>query len=344
VRGTIAPFVLGPNFVPQAYRGGGASARFRGIDPALASSPEDWVASVTERYGASPHGLTTLPDGRYLKDAVAQNPESFLGAAHLAAFGEDVGLLVKLLDASERLVVHAHPDRDFARAHLGCAHGKTEAWVVLEARPGAQVYAGFTRDVDLAELHAWVAEQRVEEMLGELHVLPVVGGTAVLVPAGLPHAIGDGILVLELQEPTDFSIMLEQGEFANGDLGLGWDLALGAVDRQAWPDERVRRLIGSGTSDPGPVLPAAAEPFFRAELVRCEGDESGIDAGFAVLVVTAGSGRIRGDFPGGELGIGHGDTVLVPFGAGPVRVGGEVEMVLCRPPAPGPLTPARPQL
>lgn len=340
----LTPFVLGPNFVPQSYPGGGASARFRGIDPAAAASPEDWVASVTERFGAGPHGLTTLPDGRVLRDAVSDDPEAFLGAAHVAAFGDDVGLLVKLLDSSSRLVVHGHPDRDFASAHLGCAHGKTEAWAILEARPGAEVYAAFNRDVERGELAAWVAEQRVDEMLGALHAIPVTAGAAVLVPAGLPHAIGDGILVLELQEPTDFSVMLEQGEFANGDLGLGWDVALDAIDRDGWPDDRVARLRGAGTGAPGRVFPGEADPFFRADLVRSEGGVVEVGEGLAVLVVTSGAGSLIGEFPRGPVPLSRGDTVLVPHSAGPVSCDGRLEIVACRPPEPGPLRPARPRL
>jgi mannose-6-phosphate isomerase len=344
----LTPYVLGPNFVPQSYPGGGAVGRFRGIDPAPTSSPEDWVASVTERFGAGPHGLTILPDGRSLKDAIAEDPEDFLSPAHRAAFGTDVGLLVKLLDSSKRLVVHSHPDRDFARSHLGCAHGKTEAWAVLEARPGAEVYLAFKHDVDRGELGAWVAEQRVDEMLASLHALSIAAGAAVLIPAGVPHAIGDGILVLELQEPTDFSVMLEQGAFADGDLNLGWDLALDSVDRHGWSDERVGHLLGPGTGTGrgagGRVFPAAADPFFRAEVIRGDGGETEIAEGFAVAVVVAGTGSFAGDFPGTPLGVAKGDTVLLPYGAGPIRGHGDVEVVVCRPPVPGALRPSRPEL
>ena len=172
------------------------------------------------------------PMGATFETPLKSSPEDFLGPEHVAAFGVDLGILVKLLDSSKRLVVHAHPNRDFARTHFGCAHGKTEAWIVLEARLDAEVYAAFTRDVGRG-VRVWVDEQRVSDILDNLHAIPVVAGSTVLIPAGLPHAIGDGVLVVELQEPTDFSIMLEQGEFPNGDLGLGWDVALDCVDRMS---------------------------------------------------------------------------------------------------------------
>lgn len=336
---TDRPVLLGPNHPKQAYAGGGRGARFRGLDPGPSPEPEDWLASVTARWGQDADGLTRLPDGRYLREAISKDPEAFLGPDHLERYGPDPGLLVKLLDAAERLVVHCHPDRDFARRHLGCAHGKTEAWVVLEADPGAEVFLAFDRPVERAELDAWVADQRVDQLLGALHPLAVQAGSAILVPAGVPHAIGPGVLIVELQEPTDFSVLLERGPFASGDLGLGFDVALGCVDRDAWADERVGRLVGPGLGVEGPVLPDAAAPFFRAERAVA-GAGGSLDAGYAVLVVASGTGTIEGDF--GRLAVERGATVLVPHAAGPLRLEGTLEAVVCRPPAPDAPSVARP--
>jgi mannose-6-phosphate isomerase len=332
----LRPFVLPPNYVTQAYTSGGVSARFRGVDPAQQSSPEDWIASVTTRWGLAPAGLTRLPDGRLLASAIEEDPEGFLGPEHVARSGNDPGLLVKLLDAAERLVVHAHPDDAFASRHLGCAHGKTEAWIVIATAGDdeGEVFAGFTRTVSPAELAAWVAERSAHEMLACLHRIPVRAGAAVLVPAGVPHAVGAGVLILELQQPTDFSIMLERRSPDGGDLGLGWDLALEAVDRGAWSPARLAELMGPGTSAAGRVLPEIADPFFRADLVRAT-PGTRLEPGFAVAVGVAGSGELRGEFPGGPVPIGRGTTVLIPYGAGAVAVAGAVEIVLCRPAAPG---------
>ncbi|MGC1237616.1 MAG: hypothetical protein WA860_02385 [Acidimicrobiales bacterium] len=340
---SATPLVLSPNYVSQSYPAGGAAARFRGLDQLVATSPEDWIGSATERFGQPGVGFSMLPDGRSLRDAIENSPADFLGPDHVAAFGDDLGILVKLLDSSKRLVVHAHPNRDFARTHFGCAHGKTEAWIVLEARPGAEVYAAFTRDVGREELRVWVDEQRVSDMLDNLHTIPVATGSTVLIPAGLPHAIGDGILVVELQEPTDFSIMLEQGEFPNGDLGLGWDVALECVDREEWSTQRLARLVGKQGSTSGRLLPVEADPFFRATLTR-GADEETIEEGLAILVVISGEGKLEGPFAGAPLAIAKGDTILLPYAAGPVTCHGDAEVIVCRPPAPGALSPARPLL
>jgi mannose-6-phosphate isomerase len=75
--------------------------------------------------------MTRLDDGRLLSDAITNEPLTWLGEDHVARYGDDVMLLVKLLDAGQRLPVHAHPDGDFAASHVAAAHGKAEAWYIL---------------------------------------------------------------------------------------------------------------------------------------------------------------------------------------------------------------------
>ncbi|NCT90448.1 carbohydrate kinase [Cellulomonas sp. APG4] len=313
------------------YKGGRQIAELRGTGPAASHEPEDWVASTTAVFGQEHVGLTVLPDGRLLRDAIAADPVGWLGPAHVQRFGSDPALLVKLLDAGRRLPVHAHPDVPFAQARLGLEHGKTEAWVVLEP---ARVHLGFTRDVGVDELAAWVRTQATEQVLEAMHALDLEAGDAVLVPAGLPHAIGEGALVVELQEPTDLSILLEWSGFeidgaVDGHLGLGFDVALGAVDRRGWSAEEIGRLRGATAGRTGDLLPAAAA-FFRVE--RSRGPRV-LAPGLAVLVVTHGTGELATG--GAPLPLMRGDTVVLPAAAGEVTVEGpDLEMLVCRPPAP----------
>ena len=333
------PSILAPNLIAHFYPGSGAIARFRGLEAGAVVSPEDWVGSATKRYGHDLSGLSRLEDGGFLADAIVKDPVAFLGPDHVEAFGVDTGLLVKLLDPGERLIVHSHPDRTFANRHLGCAHGKTEAWIVLSESPG-EVFLGFDRQVAEEELAGWVASQSIDEMLGSLNTLSVSRGDAVLVPAGIPHAIGAGVFAVELQEPTDFSFALEHRNFTDPDLRLGWDLALSSVDRSAWPADRLARLAGPGLKTAGRVLPAQADPFFRADLVVSPEEET-VGTGFAVLVVLDGSGEVVVD-SAPPLPVSSGVTVLLPYGAGPARLTGDAVVIVCRPPVPGELSPARP--
>ncbi|MET7424377.1 class I mannose-6-phosphate isomerase [Dactylosporangium sp. NPDC005555] len=306
--------VLPANQPETFYRGAGRIAGFRNV-PALPDRPEDWVGSVTSRFGLAPSGLSTLADGRVLAEAIDADPRWWLGPDRV-----DTGVLVKLLDAGQRLPLHVHPDRRFATAHLASPYGKTEAWVIVSARPDAYVHLGFARDVAAAELAGWVHGQQTEAMLAATNQVPVAAGDAILCPAGLPHAIGDGILLVEVQEPTDFSVLLEHEGFglADGHLGLGYDLALQCVDRGAWTPSRLDELRGT----PARLLPEAADEFFAARRLR-GGDR--LERGCGVLVVVAGEGRLIGEKD--DLSLRRGDTLLVPYAAGPVLLDGQVEAI-----------------
>ena len=212
----MRPIVLEPNMPDTFYRGAGRIARFRGDAAASQTRPEDWIASTTPRFGRATDGMTRLADGSLLADLIAADPVAWLGKEHVARYGADPALLVKLLDAGERLPVHVHPDRAFAATHLASPYGKTEAWIVVEAEPGAVVYLGFARDVGAAELAGWVSRQDTGSMLAATNRVPVSAGDTVLCPAGTPHAIGAGVLIVELQEPTDLSVILEWRVFSLG--------------------------------------------------------------------------------------------------------------------------------
>lgn len=326
--------LLEPNQPVRFYRGGSQIAKFRRRPAARDDVPEDWVASSTCVYGSTSLGLTVLHDGRLLRDAIAADPEAFLGPDHVAKFGADPALLVKLLDAGERLPVHSHPGREFARRHLGSRYGKTEAWAIIGTGPeGGVVHLGFADEVPREQLRQWVAEQDTSELLAAMNELAVRPGEVWLVPAGIPHAIGEGLLIVELQEPTDFSILLEWRDFSidgntDGHLGLGFDTALDAVDRSGWSQTRLDTLRGRHDST-GPLLPASARQYFGLESVRSSGAADS-DAGFAVVVATSGSGTL--EFAGSELKVTAGDTALLPYSAGPWVARGDLDLLVCRPP------------
>jgi mannose-6-phosphate isomerase len=331
----VRPIVLPPNGIERFYRGGPAIASLRGIPLPGEDVPEDWVGSTTTVFGEEELGLSRLPGGELLRDAIAADPVGFLGPEHAARRGADPALLVKLLDAGQRLPVHFHPDGPFARAALGARYGKTEAWVVVRAnRPDATVHVGFREEVPPETLERWVEEQDGAALLGALNPCPVGPGDTLFVPAGVPHAIGEGLLIVELQEPSDLSVLLEWQGFGIDDareasLGLGWESALECVDRSRRDSEELR-----GPRPQGPVarlLPEEADPFFRAERVA-PAPVAEIEPGFGVLVVLEGGGTLEPEH-GDTLELRRGETVLLPHGAGACRVSGEVVLIACRPPA-----------
>ena len=340
------PIVLGPNQPAHFYRGGAGIARLRGIPQPSENSPEDWIGSSTEMFSRPGTGLTRLAGGETLRDAIAADPDGFLGADHVARYGADPAVLVKILDTGQRLVVHFHPNRDFAARHLGSRYGKTEAWLILEAGndsgdPSAgHVYLGFSRAADPAVVRRWADDQDTSAILDSLNKVAVGPGDAILVPAGLPHAIGAGITLVEVQEPTDLSILLEWAGFAidgprEGHLGLGFDVALTALDYSGWDPARLGALRAprpGAAERPGIVrlLPAQADAFFRAERVDASAPVD-FGPGYAILVVTSGQGQLS--YSRGSLAIHRGSTVLVPYGTGLTTLEGGVQALRCRPPS-----------
>src|SRR5690242_16776936 len=113
------PQLLPRNQLEHFYRGGARLAAWRrAAPPATASQPEEWLGSMTTVAGQAEKGLSRLADGTLLRDAVTADPLAWLGAAHTDTYGASTELLVKLLDPGQRLPVHLHPDRTFARRHL----------------------------------------------------------------------------------------------------------------------------------------------------------------------------------------------------------------------------------
>ena len=317
------------------YRGGDRIASFRGTGPAAPNTPEDWVGSTTCVRGQDPTGRTRLPDGTDLADSVAADPIGWLGAEHMQAYGPDTMLLVKLLDAGQRLPIHAHPHRSFAGEHLGAAHGKAEAWFLLT--PGV-VHLGLREDVAADRLLEMIGTQDTDTLLGLMHRIEVPAGHTVYVPPGVLHAIGEGILLVEVQEPEDLSILLEWRGFdldgvADGHLDLGFPLALEAVETTARTAESIAALV-RGPGEDG-CLPAEAAEYFRLDRIVVDGERT-VPPGFGVLVVTEGRVQVAGTIGhADDLDAPAGTTVLVPHAAGTVQLTGQGVVVLARPPLAG---------
>jgi mannose-6-phosphate isomerase len=340
----MTPFELGPNQLHRFYRGGEAIARFRGIPLDDDRAPEDWVGSTTTIFGEHDTGLSPLPDGRLLRDAVAAEPESFLGPEHIRRYGPDPMLLVKLLDAGERLPVHSHPDRRFARRHLDLPYGKTEAWLIVEARGvNPSIHLGFATDVELETLVAWVERQDAEALREAMNALAVEPGDCILVPAGIPHSIGEGVFMVEVQEPSDLSVLLEWHGFGvdgarDGHLGLGFEVALESVVRAALDAADLGRLKrgtdGAPEARPGvrALLSPDGDAYFRAERLQ-PNPTAPLEQGFSILVVLAGNGSLETE-RAGALALTRGMTILVPYASGAAEVTGAVDVIRCLPPAP----------
>ncbi len=329
------PAKLPSNQFDHFYKGGYRIGKLRN-GPGGPMRPEEWIASTTTRFGQQENGLSKLPNGQLLKDAVAADPKSWLGEKHIQRFGISTEILVKLLDPDQRLPVHYHPDQRFAKEKLQLNHGKTEAWIILEAPVGAKVGIGFKNQMAKKEVAALVSNHDSTGLLNSLEFKQVKAGDAVFVPAGVPHAIESGIFVLELQEPTDLSILLEWDGFAvdgdkDGHLNLGFDTALDALQLEPLTDKQQGQIISrfeSTQSISHAIFKSIADDFFRADYLT--GDSRRVEPGFGVFLALAGNGVMKFS-NASAIGVNIGDAIVVPHSAGELSIE-NCAGILSRPP------------
>ena len=332
----MKPLRLAPNLVDHFYAGGSRIAALRDIETSSDHQPEEWIAATVARAGEWPIGLARTEDGQVLRDLVSADPVAWVGAD---VPNGDTGVLFKLLDAGQRLPVHVHPTRAFAVNHLDCPYGKTESWFVLAATGDAAVYLGWREDVDRDELGRRREAQDGGWMLDHLHRVDVEAGDGIVVPAGTAHAIGAGVLVAEVQEPADLSIVLEWSVTTSGreesHLGLGFDVATDAISLRSLTDDQIAALrthvdpsVRSDTLVS--CLAADAEPFFRLHLAAPQGGSIvPVDPGFAAAIVLGGRGSLTWD--ASSIDLGPGDALAVPASLGSWTVTGDVSLLVARP-------------
>jgi mannose-6-phosphate isomerase len=250
--------------------------------------------------------------GTSLGELVAERGAELLGRHHPQP---RFPLLVKFLDAAQRLSVQVHPDDARAARLTPPDLGKTEAWVVLEAEPGSLIYAGLRPGVDRQTLAAAIGQGRCQECL---NVFQPSVGDCIFLPAGTVHALGAGLLVAEIQQSSHVTYRLFDWNRLGPDgkpRSLHVQAGLDAVDFQRGPV--------------GPRQPRQAERPEVSRLVECERfvlDRWAFDAPLPAggdnrchsIVIVEGAVRVEDD--PSALMLPRGGTALLPAGVGAVRL------------------------
>lgn len=358
------PFKLMPNRVWRPYKGGLLlDAWQHRSDPHDGDTPEAWVASVVPAKNINPlpdEGLSLVDTGSegaplLLRDLIAGDPAAFLGTAHAARYGAEMAVLIKLIDSSCRLPLQGHPDRPFARRYLSSNYGKTESWYILGGRPidGEEPYVllGFKPGVTREAFEALFHRQDVAGMIDCLHRIPVKPGDAFLIEGGLPHAIGAGCLLLEVQEPTDLTMRLEKVLLDGRRMpdawcsqGLGFEKMFDCFHYDPLP---LAETIARTAIRPEPLRTAAGgvetdlrlpteNPLFSLRRIDVTGEFPLLaEPTFSVVVVVSGEGRVVWD--GGEAAVAAGDEWFLPASLGETSWqaadGSPLQLFRCFPPA-----------
>ena len=327
-----------PTRVWRTYRGGKQLEEFLGYEsPVDGDFPESWISSFTEAKNL-----------HYIENEGISRVEEGLLTDHTEAgdFGEgrtEPELLTKLLDAGERLGVQVHPTDEFAQMHFGTPFGKTECWHIISKRcADACVYLGFKPEVTREKWKALFEAQDIPGMLGCLHKFTPEPGDTILVRGGMPHAIGAGLFLLEIQQPCDYTMRSETTTAYGVQLtpmqihyGLGVEKMLDCFDYNGLSFEETKAscflkhgAVQTDTYTLTPLVTYEDTPFFALDSLYAK-EYRFTPQSFLSAVITDGEGSIACE--NGVIPAKKGDIFFIPYGTGEITLR-DLSALLCYPP------------
>ncbi len=306
----LKDFIWGGHRLPQEY---GYAAD--GLDKVA----EAWVLSC------HPQGSAVVKDGTWAGHKLPCVLKEW-GAAALGARGAafpEFPLLIKLIDAHDRLSVQVHPDDKYARRVEG-EQGKTEMWYILDCEPGARLLYGVSRELTREEFRRRIEGNTLDEAV---RYVPVKKGDVFFIPSGTLHAIGAGILLAEVQQNSATTYRVSDYGRLGADgkpRALHIDKALDVTHLTPTPLSTAglwQREEPAG----GRTVRLAECRYFTAESWQiCGSRAAGQPDSFQSLLCLEGTGELRWD--GGSHPITKGDSVFVPAGQ-PVTLHGTLSML-----------------
>lgn len=218
-------------------------------------------------------------------------------------------ILIKLIDAKDRLSVQVHPDDEYALAHEG-EYGKTEMWYVVDCDEGAQLIYGFNQDISQGEFLERINNNNLSPVC---NYVPVKKGDVFFIEAGTMHAIGKGILIAEVQQNSNTTYRVSDYGRLGADgkprqLHIKQAVEVTKTEVPTMPYGNV----GDVTLYPfGTVRELAKCDYFTAELINLDGNVGVYDnESFISLLVT--EGEVLLSYTGGMMSLKKGDSVFVP--------------------------------
>ena len=349
--------VLSPNRVWRTYPGGRTLNKLEGKPSAEDSHlAEDWIVSTTRAMNkgreeiVEGYSIITINGEQILlKDLIEKNPLETVGDAHYKKYGANTQFLLKFLDSAIRLHIQAHPTIAFSQKHLNSNSGKTEAYVILGIREEVSdpyIYLGFQHPLPKEEFKHAIATQNSKKILSCFDKIHIQPGDVFIVPGGLPHAIGEGVFMIEIMEPTDFVVRLEfekagyvlpeEARF----MGRGIDFAMEMIDFTAIPEETIKtqyfanpELVYSDKNCNEFILIGDKQTnCFSVRRMNITGNHTRVSQSFHAGIVTKGEGIIEAGTE--RIPVKRGDKFIIPFKTKSVlyKPSTEMEVVMTFPP------------
>lgn len=296
--------------------------------------PEEWIGSMTEAYnpGMEPiahEGLCcicTENGTRFLRDIIDEEKQFYLGKSIHKDGTWQLSFLLKILDSAMRLHVQAHPSTSFANKVMGNPYGKLECYFILDARKGVEPYIrlGFQHAPSKNEWRDIIRSQDQKRMDSCFEKIPVKPGEVWYIPGGMPHAIGEGITMLEIMEPSDLVVRCEferEGIVVPEDarfMGRDLDFCLDIFDYHQYSSQEIQekcrvqpKIIESGESfEHLRLIDETLTPcFFVDKLVVRKNTQLQHNHRFTLGVLCSGSCTLESS--DGNLSLKKGDSFLI---------------------------------
>lgn len=276
------------------------------INSELENIGEMWCLSDVEG------NRTEVENGPFAENTVSELSEIFmddlLGEKIFDKYNKDFPLLIKIIDAKDFLSVQVHPNDELANKNHGLKFGKSEIWYVLEADENAEIVLGFNKKLDAIELKKIIENGSLKEVL---NFEKVNKGDIINIPAGMVHALGNGLLIAEVQQTSDITYRLYDWDRKDSN-GKGRELhieeSLIALNFDLKPE-----IIRSVKTNENSSKTLINTPYFETNLIninsKLKKDLSEFDS---CVIYFAVEKDFKITFNNDELTIKQGECVLVP--------------------------------
>jgi len=284
---------------------------------------ESWMLSCHK------DGLSVITGGKYdgltLKEYIDQAGKQVLGT-DCNSF-EYFPILVKLIDANDRLSIQVHPNNEYALTHEG-EYGKTEMWYIVDCEPGAFLYYGFQKSISKEEFAERIRSNTLTDVLNRVEVHP---GDVFFIDSGTLHAIGAGILVAEIQQNSnttyriyDYGRVGADGKPRALHVEKAMDVTKLERPQRSCKPQGEPKKDGDATY----TLLASCEYFTvsRVELsgtISCCADTSSFQS---ILCLSGDAQLVREGEP--PMAFTKGDSIFIPAGMGTYQLQGSAEFLL----------------
>ena len=333
------PVFFERNRVGRVYIGGKLFSGLFGDEAVDNYEPEEWIASAVKAINkdskSEKEGVSKIKDSElYFDEILKKDNEAMLGK------GKKLRILVKALDSAIRLPAQAHPDKAFSAEHFGSPYGKTECWIILDTRPDAKIFFGFKDDVTKEAFEKAIDDSKtdMDAMERLMEYVEPQKNDVYFVPAKTVHAIGKGCLILEIQEPTDFTIQPEHycGEYKLSEkemyMGLTRELAVGCFNFGKAPNAQLLPKVTkseNGVSVESLVGPEDTDCFIINRITLTGGEFTpDLDENYAIYIVTDGTAEIKGE--NYKKAVKKGDYFFMPAAVmGKFNIEGNAQIIEC---------------